>query len=735
MYLSCHGDILDSTGEHVLITADTDPDRLSYTGLPTAELTRAMLLDTRIRRVLLMLDACYVGHGGNQLAAAALERLGQTWGTGSGSGLVIVSSAQPHQEAVADLFPRLLEDAVNGLAVAGRGPDTLSVSTVVQHMNDAPERPDHQRIGLAMVGLDGEPPAFLPNPRHDARLSAVDLAVQQEAAFGEQDRRRETELVTRLLLRAMGYQSHDTGEGTEPGWWFSGRHAALTDLAAWLSTRRDGDTAGCRAVTGGPGSGKTAVLGMIAALTHPERRRTVPLHTLGLPPDLLNLGALNAAVYAQRLTDTDILDALCAAARVQAETVGTFLDALGRQNRPRPLTVLIDALDEAATPDSLCTTILRPLLQHSRGRIRLLLGTRPNLLPRLPLTDDQVLDLDSGRYADPEALTAYAARTLLQARRTSPYRRSPGAVEPVARKVAGAARHSFLIARITAGTLAAAPTIPDPTDTAWHVALPRHAGDAMRHDLHQRLGADARRVTDLLRPLAYAQGQGLPWEDLWAALATRLSGRAYTDDDIVWLREQAGAYIVEATEGNRSAYRLYHEALAEHLRENTDPRAVHAAFTHVLTDRVPQRADGSRDWSRAHPYTLHHLAHHAAQAGLLDEVLTDSEYLVHAVPRGLTPYLHQARSDTARLTAAVYRTGLHLHHDAEPPTRRQTLSLDAARAGAHGLHRDLTRHIPSDTWTAQWATGSTFNPALRDTLTGPSRPCGRPCCPLRRAPD
>ncbi|WP_223835735.1 WD40 repeat domain-containing protein [Streptomyces venezuelae] len=712
IYLSCHGEILDDGEEHVLLTADTDPEDLTYTALPTADLTRAVLRGSRIRRVLLLLDACYVGQGGNQLAAGALQRLGAAWGRSSGSGLVVVSSAQPDQAAATGTFPKLLEEAVTSLSVAGHAPRTLPVDALVQHMNASNDLPGHQRIGVTMVGLDGEPPAFFPNPRHDIRLTEVDLAVQRAAAFDEQDRRRETEFTSRLLVRAMG----DHGGAGATAWWFSGRRTALSDLASWLNDRGGGDRSVCRVVTAGPGSGKTAVLGLVAALTHPERRRTVPLHTLDLPTGLLDTDAVDAAVYAQRLTDTDVLEAVCAAARVRAGTVGELLEALGA--RTRPLTVLIDALDEAATPGTLCSAVLRPLIEHSGGRIRLLLGTRPYLLPRLGIGPADTIDLDDARYADPEALAVYAARNLLEAHATSPYRDRIQAVRPVAEAVARAAGHSFLIARLTAGTLAAAPGIPDADDPAWRASLPRHAGDAMRHDLRQRLGDDARRATDLLRPLAYSQGQGLPWEDVWAPLATAISGRTYTDDDLVWLRDEAGSYVVEATENGRSAYRLYHEAMAEYLREGTEPRTMHAAYTRVLTARVPWHIDVTQDWSRAHPYALAHLAHHAAQAGCLDGVLASSEYLVHAEPRGLTPYLHSAHGDTARLAAAVYRTGLHLHKAVTPHTRRQTLALDAARAGAPDLHRSLTSRIPPGEWAPVWATGSTFNPALRDTLSG-----------------
>lgn len=712
VYLSCHGELLDDGGEHVLLTADADPEDLTYTALPTAELARTILQGTQVQRVMLLLDACYIGQGSNQLVSAAMERLGEAWGRTSGSGVVVISSAQPHQQAVAGLFPRLLDAAVTDLSVAGHGPAVLPVNAVVQHINASGDRPAYQRVSLAMVG-DGEL-AFFPNPRHDVRLNEVDLALQQEAAFDEQDRRRETEFVTRLLVRAMGHQGLEDSEIPTTGWWFTGRHSTLIDLASWLNTADCDDTWACRVVTAAPGSGKTAVLGLIAALTHRERHRTVP--GLGLPQDLLTAGAVDAAIYAQRLTDADVLDALCAAARVRATTVGELLDAL--DDRPRPLTVLIDALDEAATPDSLCTTILRPLIRHSRGRLRLLLGSRPFLLPHLGLGPAQVVDLDSDRYADPQALAVYAARTLLQAHPDSPYRDHPVAVRPVAQAVAEAAGHSFLIARITAGTLAATPTLPDPADPLWRSALPRHASEAMRRDLQERLGVHAQRAMDLLRPLAYAQGQGLPWEDIWARLAGEISGIPYTDDDLLWLRRAAGSYIVEATENGRSAYRLYHEAMAEHLRENTETQAVHSAYTRVLTDQIPIRADGTREWSRAHPYALRHLAHHAAQAGLLDQVLSHADYLVHAAPRGLTPHLYRAREDSARLRAAVYRSGVHLHQAVPPLKRRQVLALEAARAGARQLHQELVRGIPSGDWAPVWATGSTFDPALRDVLAG-----------------
>jgi hypothetical protein len=100
--------------------------------------------------------------------------------------------------------------------------------------------------------------------------------------------------------------------------------------------------------------------------------------------------------------------------------------------------------------------------------------------------------------------------------------------------------------------------------------------------------ATPQRARGLLTPLAFALGAGLPWEDLWAALASELAATAYTDEDLVWLRRTAGSYVVEAAEAGGSVYRLYHEALAEHLRHGHDPGRVHAATAGFLTAHTPE---------------------------------------------------------------------------------------------------------------------------------------------------
>ncbi|WP_328648059.1 caspase family protein [Amycolatopsis sp. NBC_00348] len=359
VYIGSHGEVLDDTHEHVLLTTDVDPDDVED-ALPTAELARKMLLKTGVRRVLLMLDTCYSGRGGSELTAAAITTMTRSWGNDHGAGLAVITSAQSYEQAATGAFPRLLRDAVRALPTAGHNPSTLPLDSIVKAMNTSEDKPSHQTIGHTVTGLSGEIPPFLPNPRHDRRMTEVDLAIQHASEFEAQAERRDVELRTRLLVRAMGGSSNGTGS-----WWFAGRHAALLDITAWL--HHPDPSRPLQAVTGNPGSGKTAVLGLIATLTHPQRRATVPLHTLGLPSAAVPAPeAVDVAIYAQSLTTDQVLAGIAAAIHVRAATPGQLLEAL--EDTSSPLTVLIDALDEAADPDHLTRRLLRPLIDHGAGK-------------------------------------------------------------------------------------------------------------------------------------------------------------------------------------------------------------------------------------------------------------------------------------------------------------------------------------------------------------------------------
>jgi hypothetical protein len=302
--------------------------------------------------------------------------------------------------------------------------------------------------------------------------------------------------------------------------------------------------------------------------------------------------------------------------------------------------------------------------------IRLLLGTRWHVCDYLgPGWRDRckIIDLDSHDYADPAALARVTGRILTHG--TPPmgaptgstvFASCPQAVlDAVIAAIAAAAGSSFFVARILAVTQASLPTVPNPADLAWRVSLPRTAGPAMRRDLEIRLGEQAARAADLLRPLAYAQGRGLPWEDLWALLANALApGHAYTNEDLLWLTGHAGSFIVEGgTISDRSVYRLYHRSLGEDLIADRDQIADEQAITAALMVHVPRRRDGQRDWPAGHPYTRTHLATHAARCGDIDHLSQDPGYLLAASPPSSSPHSMppsvRRRTQPAMPTAAL----------------------------------------------------------------------------------
>ncbi|MFI7680461.1 hypothetical protein [Actinophytocola sp. NPDC049390] len=706
IYIACHGELHDASGEHFLLTGDTDPDDIAD-ALPTEELARKVLLDTPVRRVLLMLDTCHSGRGGHGFTAAALTRMTKHWGSDRDAALIVLTSTQPFEQARADAFPSLFRRAVEGAAVAGHAPVTLALDAVVQAMNDDPTRPGFSTITCTRTHVTGAMPPFLPNPRHDPSTSEIELAVRKTREWQSHAGRSETESRAALLLRAIDGQTSDAR------WRFTGRRAAVADLTEWLS--RPDPATPLRAVTAGPGSGKTAVLGIIAALADDDWRATVPVESLGLPKDASPpAGSVDAVVHARHLTTEQVLRAVAAAARLRVDGPDELLDGL--TGRARPFTVIIDALDEAVHPEALVQELLRPLIQHARGRLRLLVGTRPQLLTGLGVRREDSVDLDAPRYADPDALVACAARWLLSAAPDNPYLDQPPPVtHAVARGIATASAPSFLVARITAGSLSKTGFVPDLSDGVWHRSLPRSPGDAIRHDLDTRLGPAATRARDLLRPLAYAEGQGLPWESIWPALASRIAGADYRDEDLFWLRRHAGSYVTEAVDDGHSVYRPHHQAVTEHLREGTDDVAIHYAFVQVLMSQVPLTVGDARDWSRAHPYTLRHLATHAAKCRVLDQVITDAEYLVHALPDELLVAMRSLTTEDSQRIVTVYRASLATHRHLPPAARRQILATDAARCNASHQQHTLASGVD---WAPRWATGTQISTALRDTFNG-----------------
>ncbi len=678
LYYTGHADKVNET--HRVWTGDTI-DPVSGT-LETRHLAELMLAGTPLRYAMIILDTCFAGQGGAEALRASMPSIGE----GDGKTLAVLTAADSREQIVAGDFARLFGHAVAQPAVAGHEPPYLALGAIARLIQADPSRPGWQDISHSLLGGRSDLLPYFPNPRFNPQLRDLDLLTQLRV---EQNELRVEDLHRHFLPRARGVDVP-----TEPGWRFFGREAALRALVSWLQNSGDRTS---RVVTGGPGSGKSAVIGRLAVLSDPDQRPAVPMEDLAagtIPPE----GSIATAIHARGLTNAQVLAGLAAAVGVRADTPADLL----RQMRGQRLTIAIDAIDEALDPTGLVASILCPLLEAGPAEgLRLLLGTRPHLIEPLGMAGS-ALNLDGERYADPVSLYQYVIRGLEAGDPASPYHSVPEDVTAeIARAVATAAGHSFLVALIVSRTLLSAITVPDPADPGWRANLPGNAAAAMHSDLETRLGAAADRARDLLRPLAFAQGAGLPWEDLWAPLSSRLSGHAYTDQDLTWLRRQAGSYVVEAMESGRSVYRLYHAALAEYLRQGCDEGHIHRLFTVFLQDCVPISRPRP-DWSRAHPYILAHLATHAQRAGMLDRLLLDPGYLVNATPAGLLAALPMARAPDAELGGAAYQRAVHHFREQAEETRLSYLELAARITHATELASRIAAETPRRHWSVPW---------------------------------
>ncbi|MFF5078031.1 caspase family protein [Actinoplanes sp. NPDC000266] len=683
VYYTGHAEVTDD-GEFVLLLNGTRPDAVRRTGLKAAELASWIFDDTPVRRVLLILDTCESGAGAAEVSRKAAAAVDLTPIIEGHPDVSIISATRPQEYATSCAFTEALVHALRGTQVARYGPPHLSIDALIEVINDSPGTPSWQHA--RHYRISERESQFFPNPRHDPALDGLDLLTQL-LLKDRPDRMKD--MRSHFLLRARGLDI--------PGdhWLFTGRHRMLADLCDWLRGEDDHEA---RVVTGGPGSGKSAILGRLAVLSLPEFRGRVPgvgdLPPGTLPPE----DSIAMPIYARGMTPERLLDAVCAAVQVPPSTVGELARRLTGRRPERA--VVIDAIDEAADPHAVVDQILVPLVRVAAAAgLKLLLGMRPHLVDRFEMRTFIRLDAEEPAYADPASMLTYARRCLVELSPDSPYRDRPEIAAKVARRVAEAAKNSFLVALINSRSLANRVSVID----TEKFELPRDAAIAMRSDLEHRLGGSARKAHRLMTPLAFAQGDGLPWENIWAPLATAMTGVAATDDDVGWVMQAAAGYIVETRVGDRSAYRLYHEALAEYLRRDHDEASAHRAAFQVLYDRVPLDVHGGTAWTAAGGYTLDYLALHAARGGTLDPLLADPAYLLAAERTNLLTALSAVVTSEGRASAAAYREAAHRLTILVGAEALSYLELAAHKQGARELCAAIARLRADRLWTVDWA--------------------------------
>jgi WD40 repeat protein len=664
--------------------------------------------------IVLVVESCHTGGGAREIFTAFDKRIEpRAYPPGHRPRLAVIGAAQPHQSAREALFARML------IEVLENGPPPGTESYLPWGEHDAYLTPAEVAEAVAeklrLAGIDQYPECkgavanFFPNRRHVAFAPNVEVEAKRRRGAWLQGDIRE-----HFLVKFRGIDTAD-----ERGWYFMGRNKPLAAITGWLRTARSG----LLVVTGPPGCGKSAVLGRLAVLSDPayraEAQQAGVLTGLSQATDP-GLGSIDVGIHAKNKTLLDCIGELAAALELATPAggwhrAGELVAAV--RGRGQPVTLLLDALDEAHAGDlgAIAADLLRGLA--ALPGVRVVVGTRPDhphpdqLSPATSngsgpllraLAADRIVRLDQDPDAE-AAITAYVAQRLLEMP-GSPYVDQPEQIRRAA--AAEVAAHSggiFLFARLLARALARGDQPLDLTSQQAQLLLRGGVAEAFAADL-VRYGGDEERVRDLLTPLGWAEGAGLPRRQVWLAMANALAdstGQRYAEADLAWMLEHVGAHVIEAGEDGQTVYRLYHQAFNDYLRRGHDPVAVNRTITEALLRLAG--SENARDWANVNPYLRRHLATHAAAAGRLGELVADARYLLYADPQRLARVLGSVDYRQHMLARLYWRALNRLREAATPAERAAALQVTALNDEPAAL--PLLDTDAELAWRGVWASG------------------------------
>ncbi|MCX5306422.1 tetratricopeptide repeat protein [Streptomyces sp. NBC_00160] len=567
----------------------------------TARLLASAALGCGADQLLLLIDTCHAGAGVlESLREALADHAERSLPPGRTAWFAMVASCRPHETA------------------DGGG---LLLDAVTQVLRDGPRRADGYRHEWSRRNRQVTGAAVLDAvqarwPR-DAGQQPLAVVLGRDRPMFPNPRRRaapQAELVEHLVRAARG------AERVDEGWFFTGRRRALGAIVAWLKAGEPG----LFLVTGSAGSGKSAVLGRISTLSSARYRADVKEHGALRPGDPdPGVGAVAASVHVRGLTVAQLALVLAEQLDLDPPSAPSALIADVERELRRPVLV-VDGLDEAA-PEQAAQIVDELLAPLSRLAL-VLLGSRarpfrPHAEPGEPL--DQAisrllraratavdLDVEPGTADD---IRGYARMRLLAG--AVPGEHAANAALAVAERAAADAG-GFLFAALAVGALCR--HFAASGAAGWQEALPASITSALTADLAQ--GPRPRAARDLMTALAWGQGNGMPARGVWEAVASALSpdGSSYGPQDVDWVLNAYGRYVVEDSDGTQAVYRLYHREFVACLTGSDDGAgpAAETALTamRTLVGLLPgEGADA--DPADVNPYVLNALPAYAVLAG------------------------------------------------------------------------------------------------------------------------
>jgi hypothetical protein len=558
VYVTGHG-ITGADRDHLIVLHDTDPDNPTVDALPTRHLIQ-WLANPKASpdQAMIIIDACQAGQVADNLPASVWQDLPDTW-------FVLLTSA-----ATADAKLGAFSGAVDRFVA--------DLRTTVDHVTAAEPYLEPYRFYKAVAKLlkDGhgqslrpltlpsDPSVCLPNPGYVPPV--VDRVVtdpaRRDLAVLQQD------MSAHWALRAP------VMAGVAPVFGGRGRvMRALIDVTA--------GPVGTLVLSGRAGSGKSSVLARLVTCSDPGFRAEFADRlalAVPVPPE----GAVDVAVLATGKTAEQIARQLGqalgatqpgpdAASAVEGWVAGVRAAVA---QRDRPVTVVVDALDEAADPHAVLRTVLAEISPRERPLLRLLIGVRSSggdgladgtgrdlATVATALLGGRRIAVDADEWWDPQDLRSFVAQALAQPE--SPY--DATRIPAVAAAVERAAGRSYLVAGLAARKLAGLPVAFSADDPGLTALLAKGSAQLVADDLDASVPdpEDRVRAATLLRACALAEGRGVPARTIWPVIASAVATDAsFGDSDVRWLLEhRLSGYLVRDLEDGLTVYRPFHDEL------------------------------------------------------------------------------------------------------------------------------------------------------------------------------
>jgi WD40 repeat protein len=396
-----------------------------------------------------------------------------------------------------------------------------------------------------------------------------------------------------------------------------------------------------------------------------------------------------------------VLDALGGERAFARGVVQPLRHLLDRRAADR-VVILVDALDEAGTDDA---SPLPALLRNLPG-VRLVVTTRddPRVLRHLGGAEVEV-DL----LADDDEDISTFVRLQLQGRGTG----------QLAERIVTEAHGNFLYARyvvdalIKTGEFGDRAELPEGGLTGVYRQFVR---------VRAASNADLPLFRAVISGVTVARGQGVTVPQL-ANIASEALGRPTSAGDVRVAVQRLAQFLSGASPDG--PFRPYHRSFAEFLTSDdadaewrVDEVAAHRTATRALVAAVATDRHGHADWQRADDYTRQYLVGHAADGGMLRDLMNNARFVAAADPGQLLPALRRDPSLASLPNVRAYRRSGAQLYALTPAERAAQVGLVARQISADEFAEQLAAAHGEAPWFPLW---SHWRRGQAHTLLGRSR--------------